>query len=242
MMQQFMKSIFVCAVVISIGLLNSCDYCIPAEGPQITKELQLEDFQRLEVNLPANVQIRIAELPAITVTAPKSVFKSLKTPVEGGVLKIEASPCISADEDEIQIELAIMNLKSIVVNGSGSVSMNDSLLVEKLRLKINGSGEMQLDKVIANQVDFDCNGSGKAVVKGMTEELKVQINGSGNFNGLDLLASETEAKINGSGNAKVHTTDNLSGKILGSGMLRYKGNPQINTNISGSGSVRKIDQ
>lgn len=237
-----MKSIIVLAVVISIGLLNSCDYCIPAEGPQVTKELQLEEFQRLEVNLPASVQIRIADVPSITVTAPKSIFKSLKTPAGDGVLKIETSPCISADNDEIQIELSVISLKSIVINGSGSIIMNDSLLVEKLRLKINGSGEMRLDKVITNQLDFDLNGSGKAIVKGMTEELEVQINGSGSFNGLGLLTSETEAKINGSGNAKVHATDNLSVKVLGSGRLHYKGNPQIKTNISGSGSVAKIDQ
>lgn len=242
MKQQIMKGVFVFAVVISIGVLHSCDYCIPAEGKQLTKELQLEDFQRLELNLPASVHVQIAEIPLIIVTAPKSVFKVLKTPVSGGVLKIETTPCVSVDSDEIHIELSVKSLKTIVINGSANVIMNDSLLAEKLRLKINGSGEMRLGKVIANQMDFDLNGSGKAIVKGMTEELKVQINGSGSFDGLDLLTSETEAKINGSGNAKVHATGNLSVKVLGSGVLRYEGSPQIKTNISGSGSVRKIDQ
>ena len=234
------SNLFLFVGMISISFFSSCINCIDAEGELETKELQLESFEKLEVNLPAIVSIRIGDVPAIRVTAPKSVFKALKTPVRGNTLEIETSPCVNTDKDDIQIQLTVSTLNSIAVNGSASVKVYDSLQVDNLKLKINGSGKLVAD-VFANQVDFNLNGSGEAIVNGTTRKLEIKINGSGEFRGLGLKAYEARVKINGSGDADIHVLNKLKVSVMGSGDLRYTGNPQVKTNITGSGSVTKME-
>ncbi|MCF6170758.1 MAG: DUF2807 domain-containing protein [Bacteroidales bacterium] len=219
---------------------SSCINCIDATGETKTKELQLASFEELEISLPAIVSIRVGQRPAIRVTAPGNVFKSLRTPVRGKTLEIGASPCVNSNNNDIRIQLTVVSLSSIEINGPANVSVYDSLQTDKLKLSINGSGKL-LAAVFTNRLDFKVNGSGEAVVNGATQKLMIKINGSGDFRGLGLKAYEAKVTINGSGNADVHVLNRLRVSVMGSGDLSYAGNPQIKSDISGSGSVIKTE-
>ena len=64
----------------------------------------------------------------------------------------------------------------------------------------------------------------------------VTVSGSGKIHAPRLQTPRLTARVSGSGDVRV---EELDAEVAGSGSVRYHGKPQVNTHISGSGSVRR---
>lgn len=85
------------------------------------------------------------------------------------------------------------------------------------------------------------SGSGSITLEGYCQNFESQISGSGKIHGYALVANSANATISGSGDLEIFVNNTLTANISGSGSVRYKGNPPIvNSNISGSGRVTKV--
>jgi hypothetical protein len=87
------------------------------------------------------------------------------------------------------------------------------------------------------------NGTGDVVVTDFISQdnLSVKLIGTGNFDGFPMTVKNCNVDIYGTGDCEVSVETRLDATIIGSGSVYYKGNPSINTNISGSGSVIQMN-
>lgn len=129
---------------------------------------------------------------------------------------------------------------SISLYGSEVLATEGNFKTDRLRVSISGSGKATLD-VTGNEMLLKILGSGKANVKGSVNLQKVAINGNADYNADDLMSKEAYVSINGSGSASVNVQDVLNIKIFGSGVVKYSGTPEIEQNISGSGSIESVN-
>lgn len=219
---------------------SSCEPCLDGRGEIVSEVRELDDFSKLEIDVPAEIFIHVGEFPKISIQTHTNIIGKIDTRIHSNTLTIDSRPCIGSVK-KLRIDLVVTDLNSISLNGSGNVKFKSELKTDYIDVKVNGSGGVVID-LFANYVDARINGSGSIIAKGTTKNLKVKINGSGDFKALDLQAFETSVKINGSGDAKVNSKNKLYVEISGSGSVKYKGASQkIKTNITGSGEVTKID-
>jgi hypothetical protein len=224
-----------------IIVISSCTPCLDGHGEIISEVREVDDFTKIEVDVPADVYIHIGEFYKVSVQTHSDLIGLITTEVRGNSLRIDADPCIGS-VDKFRIDVVVKKLTDIDLNGSCRLKTSKSVIrAEDFSININGSSELMID-LQSEYVRAKINGSGGIYLKGKAHELKLKINGSGDFNGFNFQTSDASIKINGSGDAKIIASDRLDAEISGSGDVKYKGEPRkLKTKVNGSGSVVKVD-
>lgn len=125
------------------------------------------------------------------------------------------------------------------VSGSGQIDIKGKF--KSLTADVSGSGTVSVNGTISGKADFKISGSGKVEASGSAESLNTDISGSGRVRGANLVVNTARIDISGSGDVEITVNKDLDAEISGSGTVLYKGNPShVNSNASGSGSVKKM--
>lgn len=147
------------------------------------------------------------------------------------------------------------------VQGSGDLKLY-GLEGPAIELRIKGSGDIRAAKVDADRVEVIVEGSGDLFIgelqaksgevvvsgsgdvevteSGFVQELEVNVIGSGDADLRMVSAERVAANIVGSGTANLgEIMDTLDAVIIGSGDIRYDGEPDVDSVELGSGECRQ---
>ena len=214
----------------------SNDDCLDATGAVMEEELNLDPFDQISLEIPADVFVRRGDEQQVTIEAQAAVIDQLvQTSVQSGLWDIEFDRCINTD-DGINIFITIPNLEQVNISGSGDVVIEDTFQEMDVTLITSGSGSIE-GGFEANNIDSSISGSGSISLLGTAQTSVIRISGSGSVDAFELQTETCEVSISGSGSASVFVNDFLDVNIAGSGNVRYRGNPIIELSISGSGSL-----
>jgi putative autotransporter adhesin-like protein len=209
--------------------------CINGEGETITEELALSDFSKIKLKVSADVYVTQGDFQKVEVKGQQNIIHQLDLDVNGETWEIEFDDCVR-NYNDLKIYITIPEIKELNISGSGMIYGENDFAVGDLRLRISGSGDIDLI-VDANDIDSKISGSGKIKLGGTTNRFKLAISGSGDYRTFDLGSEDGEIEISGSGDAEVNVSDELDIDISGSGDVYYKGAPALRIDISGSGNV-----
>lgn len=236
-----MKKALLFSFVIALFLV-SCDDddTYTGEGPIVTEELILEDFSGIEAIGSMEVIISEGVEQKVEVTGHANIIERVETSVSNGVWKVKLKDGSYKNAD-LTFNIVIPMLNRASIEGSGDISINDFTSAEEVYLGIIGSGNIQLDdnNGCVNLV-VAIEGSGDVNAKEAFEEIEnldIEIIGSGSFDGFPVKADQVIINIVGSADCAITANIGLKVDIDGSGIVSYKGNPTIESNISGSGKV-----
>lgn len=127
------------------------------------------------------------------------------------------------------------------VKGSGDLKAV-RVIADSIEAVVSGSGDLFIGEIRADEGEFVVTGSGDLQVTkpGFVRDIEVSVVGSGDAS-LDDVASEVaEANIVGSGTATIgECANSLEASLLGSGDVRYRGDPEVESTSFGSGEVRR---
>ncbi|MBK7964722.1 MAG: DUF2807 domain-containing protein [Bacteroidetes bacterium] len=221
-----------------LGLLQtSCRRPITGEGELIKKSREIENFSKLSLNIPAHVSILISDSNSAIIVGQENIIENIEFKVKNKGLVIHSNRTLKTDKP-IEIFITCTQLEGLEINGAGKIVILNSYRTQKANYIINGSGDI-LATVIAKEIKSKINGSGDLHLKGETQNHKIQINGSGDLKALALKSKIYNININGSGNADISASEKLDVTIVGSGDITYLGDPAIESNITGSGKIKK---
>jgi hypothetical protein len=179
---------------------------------------------------------------SIKLTAEDNILEHIEVTNTNGKLRIKTKDHFNIRpswKKGVYIEVPIEEISKISLNGSGEVTGNLTLKAEKLKLSVNGSGDM---KVVADATTIKAaiSGSGDIDISGKTTEFDAVVTGSGDVNASQLNATQATANITGSGDIKIHAKKLLTVKIVGSGdVMVNKDVATVNKKVVGSGEVSK---
>ncbi|HLG34601.1 MAG TPA: head GIN domain-containing protein [Bacteroidia bacterium] len=210
-------------------------FCTEGEGTVRTETREPGGFQKVALNISANIKVVKAEKSSVEISAQENLLEKIRTRVSGTELIVSSEGCISSDE-KILVTVYLAELEGLEINGSGNISVPDTFLVDKIKLDINGSGDIS-GKFIAAKIAAEINGSGNITLAGSADKQNIEIHGSGNINSQSLICNEATIDVAGSGDVRVYAIKNLDVDVAGSGSVYYKGKPTINSHIAGSGKV-----
>lgn len=209
--------------------------CVNGDGPAVTEELNVPDFNAIDLTMVGTVFLTQGDTQSVTVEGKPNIIDELELDVHNGEWAIEPDRCVR-DVGELTFFITVPDIRRVKVSGSGEVFTDGSFDVNDVEFNISGSGKIDVE-VYGDDIEANISGSGKINLTGEADELDIDISGSGDVRAFDIPIREVDISISGSGDAEVRVDELLIVRISGSGDVYYKGNPTLDISISGSGDV-----
>ena len=176
-------------------------------------------FNEVELKGVGNLSLEQTGSESLTVEAEEDVLPKIRTEVENKRLIISPERNTSINTNKpINYKLAVKDLNTLEVSGSGNVEAKD-INTDELAVTIGGAGDVE--------------------IRGSADSQEVEISGSGEYRAGDLESKEATIDVRGSGLATVNVSDELEADVSGSGSVEYIGDPMVQQEVSGAGEVRK---
>lgn len=178
------------------------------------------------------VYITVANIEALSVSGSGELIAQTKITASGSMdLSVSGSGSLTGDFEVGDADCD--------VSGSGEIDIKGKF--KSFSADVSGSGSVAVNGTVSGKADFEISGSGKVEAAGSAESMSTDISGSGKVLGSGLTVNTAKIDITGSGDVEITVNKSLDAEISGSGTVLYKGNPShVNSNASGSGSVRKM--
>jgi len=185
------------------------------DGPRATREIAWSGGDAIDVEIPADVQYTQSPGPAkVVVTGPQDAIA------------------------EVVIDDGHIRLRHDRYDGEGlSIAITAPAVS---RFEMEGSGKLSVSGYRQDQLTLDLSGDADVKVAGEAKAVSLSLSGSGNADLADLKARSADVDISGSGDATIAPSDAARIDISGSGDVTLRTDPpKVQSNISGSGEVRR---
>ena len=215
---------------------------VQGSGTLVTEERPVSDFERIELSAIGKLVIEVGSEEALVIEAEDNLLEYIETTVRGDTLEIGSREGANLQPTEPVIyNLTVKSLDSISVSGLGNVVVPE-FEATLFSVNISGAGDVNLDSLIAEQLDVSVSGLGSVGIDtGHVNAQTIDISGSGDYNGRNLESQTTDIQVSGLGSATLWATQDLRVNISGSGSVHYAGDPNVDSDISGLGSLEKIN-
>lgn len=233
----FLLAASACGVSFHLG-----DNAVNGSGKQVTETRDVSGFDKVVLAGSGELYLEQGETDSLTVTTDDNIMQYIKADVEGDTLVLGFKDHVNVSlRTPVKFQLTVRDLTSITLAGSGKVVARP-LSTSKLTINLPGSGDLRFEKVETGRLHATIAGSGTIEVQsGSAESEEVNMIGSGDYKGKDFKVTDASAVIAGSGNIDVNCSGDLNAKILGSGNIRYYGQPSsVKLDTAGSGKIEKM--
>jgi hypothetical protein len=238
--------------LLAIFLISLLLLCVASfTFAQTTKKtLELPEFKSIYVNSNYTVYLKQTNKQEVNVEALTEIYELTTIKVENGILMINVdrkpdnpNKSIWSKIDDIKLKptmklmVSIKNVSELQVNGNGKIISENSIASDYLNLGVAGSGSIDLD-VKGNNIKTEVSGSGTVSLKGYATANDIMMSGSGDIKAFTCELENAKVKMSGSGSCELSATNNLDATVLGSGVLKHKGNTKnVTKKVYGSGAV-----
>ena len=209
--------------------------CLVGVGPEVTEELPVSNFKEIELTLPAQVFLTQGPEFNVTVIGRANIIDNINLNVVNDRWEIFPRDCVS-DLGNMQFFITLPELEAIEVTGPGDIISENTFVVGDLDIQLTGTGQVDLD-LEADDIEIENSGTADITLSGTADELEYRLTGTGNLNAFDLPVREAFIRVTGTGDAEVQVSDQLTVQIVGTGIVFYRGNPNRDVSITGTGSV-----
>lgn len=234
------KTGFLAILLVSFLAVGCSQNCIEGNGSITTQSLDIPEFSKINLEFSSDVSITQGKTQEVRAIGHANIIDNLKTTVRNDTWFIDLENGCYKDFD-LEIQITLPNIERIAIDGSGDIVINDFTDQRNLDLRIDGSGDIRLNKMDGlEDLNVKIDGSGSITAVETIEQVKevnIDIDGSGDYMGYNLDSEHCHINISGSGNCEVSVSEQMEVVVSGSGDVYYRGNPNINQNISGSGNL-----
>jgi Putative auto-transporter adhesin, head GIN domain len=218
---------------------------------QTTKKvLELPEFKSIYVNSNYTVYLKQTNKQEVTIEALTEIFSVTEVKVENGILMVNvdrkpdnANKSLWAKIDDIKLNptmklyVSVKSINDLQVNGGGKIISENSIATDYVTLGVSGNGSMDVD-LKGNTIKAEVSGSGTMTLRGYASSIDALVSGSGTINGFNCALETAKVKVSGSGSCQLNVANNLDALVLGSGVVKHKGNTKsAQKKIYGSGTV-----
>ncbi len=217
-------------------------YNVRNVGPSIEKTLDLGPFKGIQNHTSAKVNVTAGDQTPARLQGDASALEELEIYVEREVLIIKWQKNRDfRPRSQVTIDLQMPGLDEVTLSGSGSIVTRGAFAHnESARAQLTGSGRIEWE-LQTGSLAVKSTGSGSMRLNGKSQSSDLLLTGSGGIDASALTTATCTAKVTGSGSIKVNPKDELIAVITGSGSIRYVEDiPRINSRVTGSGRVKRL--
>ena len=235
-----MKNITFLITILSLAVYSSCDTsdsieCIRASQNITTESRDHQNFKGVYFNHVGDLYLTQGAEYSISITGPENVVELTNTYIDNENLIISTDEFFNGDYD-LKIEITAPEYKLISMVGVGKIKTVNPIEGDLLEIEILGVGEVE---ATINMDTLYTLSSGTSTINYSGEVINHEFASAGDFslNAFPLLTKKTSLNIAGTGDSKVSASDKLVVIISGVGNVYYKGDPDIELEIIGTGEI-----
>jgi len=230
---------FLALIVLAIFTFNATS-CIHTEKLITEREnftLDLPDFSIVTLDFPAKVLIYKGEEQSIKINAQPEIFDAMTKSVIDDEWLIDLAN-FNGRFESVTIEITMPTVTGLHTTSTGDIIVQDNFdRVELLDLSVQSTGKIQ-HQGDAQRINLLMNGTGDVELNGQTDFLNARLNSTGDLAAFGLTTQIVDIISTSTGDAEIKVEKELSAVIKSSGDIAYKGNPQISSKITGTGSLK----
>lgn len=202
----------------------------------------IKNFHAVASSGAYEVHIKMSDKESLRIEGNEEDLGRIETVVQNGLLKIRTKRNINnwnIPVNVVKIYITAIKLDGLMQSGSGTIEVEGDLNSASADIQLSGSGQIKAG-LKTQSASINLSGSGNIVLDGKVGDLNVTLTGSGDVNADKLIAENVKVKLAGNGFAYVYAESELEAAIVGSGEVKYLGNPNITTSKLGTGKVSKM--
>lgn len=208
---------------------------------------EVRDFDEIMMRIGGKVLVTQGDKNEVILEGDEDLLERIETEVRGGRLSIKSKRdnwrwwSRGGNRSRLTVYITVKELNGAYISGSGDIISQNTIKTDDFTASIAGSGDIEMD-VEAEYVEAKISGSGNIELQGKSDRARLSISGSGKYMAEKLLVGDYQVSMSGSGRGSINVEGDLDVRISGSGKVYYMGRPtSVNSSVSGSGSVRKIN-
>lgn len=203
----------------------------------VVRELDLANFDRLVLQVPANVEIVLGDRNHARVEAEPKVVDSIDFRDRNGRLQVVAGRSFQTQE---RIHIRITCRKLVALEAHASVDATVSGLEgEGFSLSAADSATVSLERMNLSALDADIAGSATVTASGKVRTQKVRIAGAGGYDARKLESRVGVVDASGSSDVVIDSREQLQATVSGAATVQYEGNPALKQSVSGAGTLER---
>jgi len=228
----------------TIVILLSVVSCSNSNTSANNKEnFTVSNFSRLNLELLGDVYYEQSDSSYMTVSGSSDLIEKLKVSSNDGMLsvKLEDIKSFSLKRKELIVKIGSPQLEQIDFNSIGTFYISNLFKGNNLSITNNGVGKIKIDSCNVTSFHLNSNAVGSIEVKGSSQTSVIQSEGIGKIDCSSFKTLNTKVESKGIGDLAVYSQDSIEMVVLGTGHIRYFGNPVVvRSNISGLGKVTNM--
>jgi hypothetical protein len=200
-----------------------------APAGAVDRRLPVTDFDRIVVEGPYIVRLRVGGPTTATVSGSQAALDRVSLDVSGNMLRIRRNRNYwggnpGAQESPVTIELGTRTLRSARLLGPARLEI-DRIEGLRIDLAVQGSGRLVVGSVAADNLSVGMAGSGQIELAGRAESLTADIQGSGDLDAAGLSVENATVQAATSGTIALEATETATVTALGLGTIEITGQP-----------------
>lgn len=199
-------------------------------------------FQNIEVQGAIKVFVRQDSGYAVKVEADDNLHDHIEVYVDKQTLVIRPEKGFNLRPTRsIKVYVSGPSFRDFNISGASSIRSDNRLSGEdELSIELSGASEAEVD-VKCPKVSIDASGASTATLNGETKDLQISNTGASSAKCYQLLTENAVVEVSGASHAEVAASVKLDANASGASNIRYKGNAALTQDVSGAGSVKKVD-
>ncbi len=237
------KNINLLIALVSLFAFFSCInlYYVVPSGEYIKAERALGEFEKVSVSNGFELIITQNQTNSLVVETFENIHEYIIIENIGNSLVIKREDGVGfTGKADVKIYLSCDNISAISTSGGGKVNLSNGWSGESLKVTASGGGRI-FGEVYLDKLSLDMSGGSRSELSGAVNYISISSSGGASHKHFELEAQECKASMSGGASAELTVRENLIVSGSGGTTVRYKGDPEISTKLSGGSSVRKVD-
>ncbi|MDF7813772.1 head GIN domain-containing protein [Hymenobacter sp. YC55] len=231
-----------CTLLFAALFLVGCDRDnigpkVKGEGPVVSETRVVGPVESVEVSGAIDLALTQGNQPELRVEGQRNVLNVLRTQVIGKRLAIDFDRVRLGKHEPVKVYLTTPMLTSLGASSVAQVASSSAWTGNQLHIETSGASHVTLACQEIGSVFTTISGAGQVTLHGTAAEQTVNLSGAGQLRAFDLATQTTDVTVSGAGEARIRVARRLTARISGGSKVRYQGQPQINSQVSGAGQL-----
>jgi hypothetical protein len=210
---------------------------VKGEGPVISETRVVGSVESVEVSGAINLILTQGNQPELRVEGQRNVLNVLRTQVVGKQLAIDFDRVRLGKHEPVKVYLTTPTLTTLGVSSASQATSSSAWTGNQLRIETSGASHVMLTCQEMGSVFTTISGASHVTLHGTANEQTVNLSGAGQLQASDLATQDANVTVSGAGEASIRVAMRLNARISGGSKVRYKGQPQITSQVSGAGQL-----
>ena len=233
----------IAAAVIAASALTGCGQSHASDGPTVSRNYPVGNFQQIEVAGPYDVMVQTGANPGVSAQGGQSTLDRTEVTVEGDKLVIRPKGhglfnFSFGSHHKVVFNVTVPQLSSATLAGAGDLNVN-AVHGDSFEAALAGAGDIGIGSVDVKSLKLSMTGAGDAKIgSGKAEIAEYSAVGAGTIDARGVVTQNAKVTIAGSGEVHANATGAAVVDVMGSGDVDVTGGAKCSVTKHGSGDVR----